>query len=55
MQGKSQNFRLKETADFNEIMKTIRENRKRKNTEKNRRNKARRKERKREWHEKNGK
>ena len=28
MQGKS--FRLKETADFNEIMKTISENRKRK-------------------------
>lgn len=32
MQGKS--FRLKETADFNEIMKTISENRKRKKTEK---------------------
>lgn len=52
MQGKS--FRLKETADFNEIMKTISENRKRKKTEKNRRNKARRKERKRERCEKNG-
>lgn len=46
MQGKSQSFRLKETDDFNEIMKTISENRKRKNTEKNRRIKARRKERK---------